>query len=119
MSAQWPHRVRIFTPNSTVPSGSTSDDGIYTDDATTFDTEDLYDGAADVQDGGKMFDRDRYGEYVIGSDAVVFLKDTSNVNVMARAVGLQAEITWEDDSVDFAEVVKVRRLDATVWLKRL
>src|SRR4051812_48365074 len=120
MSATWPQWLRIFRPgDATTPGGYTDDDGIWHDDPAVPDTFDLYEGDADVQDGGKMFSRDRSGDLVDQSDAVAFLRFPKKITALVDKTNLKAEITWEDGSTSLADVIKVRRLDATVWLKRV
>ena len=124
MSAQWPHFLRVFGPidyGSSPPTtgGSTNDDGIYTDSPIYLNEETLYDGPADVQDGGRMFDRDKGGDYSPESNAVAFIKDPHVIGDLIKRTGLRAEITWEDGTTDIADVNRIRRLDSTIWLKRV
>lgn len=119
MSATWPHTLRIYSGDVVTPGGYTDDDGIWHDDPAASDTVTLFDGPADVQDGGAMFNRDKSGEIVDRSDAVAFLKQAKVITSLSRKTGLKAEITWEDDSVSLADVVEVRRLDGSIWLKRV
>lgn len=120
MSTTWPHHLRLFGAGPATPStGYTDDDGVWHDDASQPDTLDVYNGLADVQDGGKMFSRDRGGDLVDKSDAVAFLKNKKVIPALELLTNLKAEITWEDGSISNADVIKVRRLDATVWLRRV
>lgn len=125
MSAHWPHWLRIVGPrtdgsgNLAGNNGTTSDDGVYKDSPVYLDEEILYDGPADVQDGGRMFNKDNGGDYSPTSDAVAFLKDEKAIGSMIKRTGLRAEITWEDQTVDIADIQRIRRLDATIWLKRV
>lgn len=120
-STRWPHRLRIYdtATGAVSPGGYTDDDGVWHDDPAVPDTIDLYDGEADVQDGGAMFNRDTNGAVVDQSDAVAFLRRTKDIGSFANKTTLKAEITWEDDTTSQADVVKIRRLDGTVWLKRI
>lgn len=112
----YPHWIRIF--RGTPTSGGTQDDeGVWTDDVGLDDVEEVYDGPADVQDGGKTVERDNLGSPEPVSNAVAFLKKEKEINLIK--VGDGAEITWEDGSKDMADVTKIRKFDGTVFLRRL
>lgn len=66
-----------------------------------------------------MFDLNRDGQYSNVSDAVVFLAHVHAIDDIINKVDLQAEVTWANKTTSIATVVKVRRLDGTVWLKWL
>lgn len=117
MSLSFPHRLRVYLPGVAGSAGGyQDDDGIWHDDPTVPDDITLYDDVADVQDSGGMFTQGKFGEPVEGSNAVAFLRHPSQAHALANKMNLKAEITWENDTVTVADVLKVRRLDGTVWL---
>lgn len=112
----YPHKLLIFRGTES-PGGNQDDDGVWVDDTGLADVEEIYNDRADVQDGGKELQRDNLGSPDVTSDAVAFLRDESTLKNIRP--GDQAEITWEDGTTDLADVSKIRRLDGTVFLKRL
>lgn len=118
MSVTWPHRLKIY--DATQSAGGHQDpDGLWVVDPAVPGNSVLYDDKADVQDGGEMFERLPNGTPEEKSDAVAFLPRIHDVYAMTGKTGLKAEITWADKSVTLADVMKVRRLDGTIWLKHL
>lgn len=113
----WPHLLVIYTVNATSGGGSQDDDGAFTDNPATEDRAVVYRGRGDVQDGGKMFRRDEAGAPVESSDAVIFLADERSISLIQE--DMLVDITWEDGTTSQATVSKVRRLDGTVWVRRL
>lgn len=84
----------------------------------------LYDGPADVQDGGAALDRNQQQRASVASDAIVFLADESAIGVLANAAtersALDAIVTWADGSQSQGRVETVSRFDGVVelvWLR--
>ena len=81
----------------------------------------LYDGPADVQDGGARLDQDGQSRASVNSDAVAYLADESQIGAIAAAVTerseLSAVVTWADGTTRTAAVETVVRLDGTVELR--
>jgi hypothetical protein len=79
----------------------------------------VYDGPADVQDRGAVLSRDGSGRLVEVWDAEAFLPLLA-ATVLGRIRPDQpCNIRWADGSLATAEVVRLRRLDHAVELKRL
>jgi hypothetical protein len=115
--SDYPHTLRI-TRGSTDPGAGGQDvDGVWTPDPGQPQEVVLYDGPADVQDGGDTVERDNAGSPTAISNAVAFLADESQLSLILPNDA--AKVTWADGSVTQAAVNKVRKLDGTIFLKRL
>lgn len=94
------------------------DTGLWTGDTTvTDDLTTIWEGRCDVQDKGEVITRDTAGQPVLEADATCFL-------AKERAVTLAKEndivtITWEDKTKSKARVLRIRRLDGVLLLRRL
>lgn len=81
----------------------------------------LYDGLADVQDGGAALDQNGQARSSIKSDAVAYVADESAIGVIQRAVAtrpeLAATVTWADGSTSTGVVETVVRLDGAIELR--
>lgn len=106
----YPHRFRV---SERAAGTQNPDTGQHTPGAETV----LYDGPADVQDGGKALRRDNDGRAVETSDAVVFLADPSAAAQLRP--GLAGVVTWEDGKTSDAEILRSVRLDGTLFLRWL
>jgi hypothetical protein len=77
----------------------------------------LYDGPADVQDGGVVLARAVDHTPTLTSDASAFLADWSGVGRIRPDDDVLVE--WEDGAESAGKVVRVRRLDGVVFLRWL
>lgn len=77
----------------------------------------VFDGPADIQDGGEETSRDTEGRLVVRSIAVMFLDPEEAAH--DHVVGDVGTGTWEDGSTDDAEIVNIRRIDGRMELKWL
>lgn len=119
MSLAWPDWLQLFAPPVGVTGGSSSDDGVWTDDVSLDTEEPVFEGPAEVQDGGRMFDASKEGQLSIESDAVAFIREFRDIEPFVNRTGMRAKITWASGQIDIADVVRIRRLDGTIWMKRL
>lgn len=77
----------------------------------------LYDGSADVQDGGVVLERAVDHTPTLTSDASAFLEDWSGIGRIRPDD--DARVVWEDGSESSGQVVRARRLDGVLFLRWL
>lgn len=118
----YPHQITIRrpAPAGVDPSPGTQDQdtGLWTGDTVaTDDSVTVWKGRCDCQDKGEVILRDTAGQPVLEADATCFL-------AKERAITLVKEndivtITWEDRTESDARVLRIRRIDGVLLLRRL
>lgn len=103
----YPHRLSITREGT---GSQDPDTGAWTPGTAVM----IYDGPADVQDGGETIQRDSDGRPTAVSDATAYLEDERAVGSIY--VGDRAVVTWEDGTTADARVLKVVRLDGKLQL---
>lgn len=115
---QFPHHLKVTRGGSGGAEGSLDPDtGIWTPAESPAADLVLYDGAADVQDPGTMIRRTQ--EYIpvmnASSDLTAFLYDERAIRKIKN--NDQAEVTWEDGSVETFTVVRSHHIDGSITLR--
>lgn len=119
---EYPHKIKIQRPVAagTDPTQGQQDPdtGLWTGDTdATDDLSTVWEGRCDVQDRGEVITRDTAGQPILEADGVCFL-------AKERAATLAKEddivtIVWEDKTESQARVLRIRRLDGVLLLRRL
>lgn len=118
----YPHYITIRRPAGAgvdpSPGVQDPDTGLWTGDViATDDSVTVWKGRCDVQDKGEVILRDSAGQPTLEADAVCFLaKERAIILVKENDV---VTITWEDQSESDARVLRIRRLDGVLLLRRL
>lgn len=107
----YPHRLSITRPGE--GGGQDRETGAWEPPEPVS----LYDGPADVQDGGVVLARAEDHTPTLTSDAQAFLGDWSGIGGIRPDD--DATVEWEDGSESAGTVVRVRRLDGVVFLRWL
>lgn len=107
----YPHRLSITRP------GEGGDQDRETGVWVPAEPITLYDGTADVQDGGVVLERAADGTPTLSCDAQAFLEDWSGIGQIRP--DQDALVEWEDGSTSSGKVVRARRLDGVVFLRWL
>lgn len=109
--SSYPHGLRIFERG---PGEHGADDVYREGNKLT-----IYDDEADVQDGPFELERDGDGRPTVRAEAVAFLKDESEIDLIE--LEMFVEVDWNDGSYSEAAVVGIRKLDGQLlldWRKR-
>lgn len=119
---EYPHKIRIRRPAAAGADPTAGqqdpDTGLWTGDVdASDDLTTIWEGRCDVQDRGEVIVRDTAGQPTLEADATCFLAKERAVT-MAKEGDLVA-ITWEDGTVGNARVLRIRRLDGVLLLRRL
>lgn len=99
------------------PGGYTDDDGVWHDDPVQPDTAVIYEGPGDFQDKGEAIETDSAGQPTLIADGVFYPK---NERIVADIEPLdRLEVTYKDGTKESGEVLRVRRLDGAVFIRRM
>lgn len=117
---QYPHKLKV-TRASTSPGASEGtldqDTGIWTPAPVPTVDDVVYDGMADVQDPGSMlrFNQQMLPMPTVSSDLVAYLQNEAKIRLIKN--GDQAEVIWEDGSVETFTVVRTHYIDGALTLR--
>lgn len=112
----WGVITRPPAPEGT-PGGWTDDDGIWHDDPAAPDVSIIFEGPGDYQDKGEVIETDSAGRPTAIADGVFFPKKERVA--MAVEPNDLLEITFEDKSKEQGQVLRVRRLDGAIMVRRM
>jgi hypothetical protein len=115
VSILWPHRVTVRAPGGGT-AGEFSDQDVWQDESGET-PEVLFDGPANVNDRGRVLQRDESGLPSQVSDATCYLKKKgAAARIPSDAV---VTIDWKDGTTSDAVVIGARHADNSLELKRV